>query len=72
MISSAVTFQVWADGNLLFDSGIMTRGSATKNVNLDITGRTELRLQVAGGTDTTSSDYADWANARVTCTTPTQ
>ena len=64
----SVIFQVWADGTRLFDSGIMTGSSATRSVNVDITGRTDLRLTVAGGTDTTNSDHADWASARVTCT----
>ncbi len=63
----SVVFQVWGDGALLYDSGIMTGASATKTVNLDISGRTSLRLQVQGGTDTTSNDHADWANPTVTC-----
>src|ERR1044071_823318 len=65
--NGAVIFQVWADGALLFDSGVMTGNSPTQDVNVDITGRTALRLTVAGGTDTMNSDHADWANARVTC-----
>ncbi|WP_394840227.1 NPCBM/NEW2 domain-containing protein [Pendulispora rubella] len=69
-VSSAAAsgiFQVWGDGKLLYDSGVMKSGTATKNVSVDISGRTDLRLEVAGGTDTTNSDHADWANARVTC-----
>jgi hypothetical protein len=62
-----VIFQVWADGSLLFDSGVMTGATATRSVNVNIAGRTELRLTVAGGIDTMNSDHADWANARVTC-----
>ncbi len=62
-----VIFQVWADGNKLYDSGVMTGATETKRVDLDISGRTSLRLQVAGGTDTLNSDHADWADARVTC-----
>jgi alpha-galactosidase len=65
--NGSVIFQVWADGSLLFDSGVMTGSSASRNVSVDITGRTELRLTVGGGTDTMNSDHADWANARVTC-----
>ena len=67
--NGSVIFQVWGDGTRLFDSGIMTGASATRSVNVDITGRLDLRLTVAGGIDTTNSDHADWANARVTCTT---
>jgi alpha-galactosidase len=65
--NGGVIFQVWADGNLLFDSGVMTGASATQSVNVSITGRTDLRLTVGGGTDTMNSDHADWASARVTC-----
>jgi len=65
--NGSVIFQVWADGTRLFDSGIMTGASATRSVNVNITGRTDLRLAVAGGVDTTNSDHADWANARITC-----
>jgi alpha-galactosidase len=65
--NGSVIFQVWGDGTRLFDSGIMTGASATRSVNVDITGRIDVRLAVAGGTDTTNSDHADWANARVTC-----
>ena len=67
--TGSVIFQVWADGSLLFQSGVMTPTSQTQNVNVDITGRTELRLTVAGGVDTMNSDHADWANARVVCST---
>jgi hypothetical protein len=45
----------------------MTGSSASQNINVNITGRTDLRLAVAGGIDTMNSDHADWANARVVC-----
>lgn len=65
--NGSVIFQVWGDGNLLFQSAVMTGSSATQSVNVNIAGRTDLRLTVAGGIDTMNSDHADWANARVTC-----
>src|SRR5262245_4415366 len=65
--NGSVIFQVWGDGTLLFQSGVMTGSSATRNGNVNIAGRTSLRLAVAGGVDTMNSDHADWANARVTC-----
>ena len=65
--NGSVIFQVWGDGNLLAQSGVLTGSSATANLSVDITGRTDLRLTVAGGIDTMNSDHADWANARVTC-----
>ena len=65
--NGSVIFQVWGDGNLLFQSGILTGSSASQNVSVNVTGRTELRLTVGGGIDTMNSDHADWANARVVC-----
>jgi alpha-galactosidase len=65
--NGSVIFQVWGDGQLLFSSGVMTGSSPTQNINVNITGRTDVRLAVAGGIDTMNSDHADWANARVTC-----
>jgi alpha-galactosidase len=62
----SIVFQVWADGVKIFDSGVMTGASATKSVDVDLSGRTELRLQ-AIAVDSTSSDHGDWANARVVC-----
>lgn len=63
----SVQFEVWADGVKLFESGVLTASSAPLPVDVDISGRTELRLFVGIGGDDFSYDHADWANARVTC-----
>jgi glucose/arabinose dehydrogenase len=63
----AVVFQVFADGVKIFDSGLMNASSVTQMVNVNVSGRTELRLVVADGGDGISGDHADWADARVTC-----
>ncbi len=60
-------FEVWADGAKLFDSGVLTPKSAATQVDVDISGRRELRLFVGIGGDDYASDHADWANARVVC-----
>jgi chitodextrinase len=59
-----VIFQVWADGVLIYDSGAMTGTSATKLLELDVTGRSELRLVVLTNGDA-SYDHADWADAKL-------
>ncbi len=64
----SVVFQVWADGTKLFDSGIMTGASATQFVDVDVYGKTELRLIVTDGGNGTFSDRANWADARLVCT----
>jgi glucose/arabinose dehydrogenase len=63
--NGSVVFQVWADGVQIYDSGIMTGSSATKTVDVDVTGRQNLRLQVLNGGDNGWYDHADWANAQL-------
>ncbi len=65
--NGSVVFQVWADGGLLFDSGLVTRSSPAKNVSVSISGKTELRLYVTDGGNGNAYDHADWANAKVVC-----
>ena len=65
--AGAVVFQVWADGIQLYDSGVMTGTMAAKNVNTNITGRSQLTLVVNDGGDGLTSDHADWAGARLQC-----
>lgn len=61
----SVVFRVYADGALLYDSGVMNGSSATKSVNVSVAGRNELRLVVTDGGDGGENDHADWANARL-------
>jgi hypothetical protein len=69
--SGSVSFQVIADGVLLFDSGTMNGSSATKTVNVSVAGKKELKLLVFGGNDGVNYDHADWANARLLSSTTT-
>ena len=66
--NGSVIFRVYGDGVLLYDSGVMTGASATKNVTIDVTGKTELRLVVSDAGDGNAYDHADWANARLLST----
>ncbi|MFC4453751.1 NPCBM/NEW2 domain-containing protein [Deinococcus sonorensis] len=59
----SVVFQVYADGAKLYDSGTMTGSSATKSVNVNISGKQELKLVVTDAGDGNNYDHADWANA---------
>ena len=78
--SGSVIFQVFADGMKIYDSGIMTGITATKTIDLDVTGVRRLTLGVTDtGNDVTPGSssrinncHADWAGARiiVTNTTP--
>jgi hypothetical protein len=61
-----ISYQVWADGAKLFDSGLMDGLSYTKAVNVDVTGKKELKLVVTDGGDGIAGDWAAWADARLT------
>jgi alpha-galactosidase len=65
--NGAAVFQVWADGALIYDSGVLRGGMGPVPVYLDIPGVHELRLVVAPGAETTDYAHADWAGARVAC-----
>ncbi|GLX70606.1 NPCBM/NEW2 domain-containing protein [Paenibacillus glycanilyticus] len=60
-----VSFQVWLDGNLAYDSGNMTATSETALIDLDISGAQQLKLIVTDGGNGTDWDHADWGNARI-------
>lgn len=64
MDNGSVTFKVLVDGQQVFDSGTVTGADMAKPVNVDVTGKNELKLVVEDGGDP-SFDHADWANARV-------
>ncbi len=66
-----VVFQVYLDGAKAWDSGAVTGTTSRKTVSLSISGKTELRLVVTIGSDNPDYDHADWAAARVTCSTAT-
>lgn len=61
-----VEFQVLADGEKVYESGVMTPTSDTKHINLDIKGVDLLELVVTDAGDRTAGDHADWAHARIT------
>jgi alpha-galactosidase len=62
----SVIFQVWGDGQKLFESSVMTGAMPAQTIHVDITGRRSLRLQ-ALSVDSAVYDHADWANANVVC-----
>jgi chitodextrinase/glucose/arabinose dehydrogenase len=68
---ASVVFEVWADGQRLYQSGVLRRNSPIVGINLDVTGRQQLELIVTTAGDGPNSDHADWADARLerTCST---
>ncbi|TCM96499.1 parallel beta helix pectate lyase-like protein [Paenibacillus sp. BK033] len=61
--NGAVSFQVWLDGELAYDSGVLTAESETALIDLDISGAQALKLVVTNGGNGNDWDHADWGNA---------
>jgi alpha-galactosidase len=62
-----VVFQIYVDGVLRADSGVVTGSDPAKPLQVDVSGAAELRLAVTDGGDGFNYDHADWADAKVTC-----
>jgi alpha-galactosidase len=62
-------FQVFADGQKVYDSGVVTR-QATQQMSVPVNGASVLTLAVGDAGDGTYNDRADWANLQVTCGAP--
>lgn len=63
--NGTVTFQVYVDGTLVYNSGVMDNQSATQNINVSVAGAQQLRLVITDAGDNNNYDHADWANARL-------
>jgi PKD repeat protein len=61
----SVVFQVFADGEKLYDSGLMFGYQSAKRVKVNVVGKRELRLLVLTGNGNREQDHADWAAARL-------
>jgi alpha-galactosidase len=59
----SVCFRVYADGRLLYDSGVMISREAPKEAKADLTGARLVLLQASDGGDSDSFDHADWGDA---------
>lgn len=62
--TGGVVFQVFVDGNPVFESGLMARGPV-QTVNVPVAGARALRLVVTDGANGPEYDHADWAGARL-------
>jgi beta-galactosidase len=61
-----IGFQIYLDGVKAYDSGSMKTDTPAKLINLDVTGKTELKLIVSdGGSGDISEDHGDWADAKL-------
>lgn len=63
--AGSVQFQVYGDGVLLFDSGVVHGGDTVQHINVSVSGVQDLKLYVGDGGDGINSDHADWAGIAV-------
>ena len=63
----ALSFQLWGDDELLFDSGVIFGGNTARTANVGISGRQTLRLIVNHGPYGMDYGHGDWANAKLSC-----
>jgi hypothetical protein len=63
--NGSATFEVFADGKKIFDSGLITGLDSKQSLSLDVSGVKQLKLITTDGGDGMHSDVADWANAQL-------
>ncbi|MFN0119403.1 MAG: NPCBM/NEW2 domain-containing protein, partial [Blastocatellia bacterium] len=62
-LQGSAVCQVFLDGTLAWDSGVMNGGAPKKEIAIPVTGKNELRLVVRDAGDGNAFDYAVWGNA---------
>lgn len=70
--NGGVGFQVVADGRVVWESGRLSGKDDSKTVDVDVRGVKILELRVNDGGDGGGYDHADWADAKVTVSGPSQ
>jgi fibronectin type 3 domain-containing protein/lysophospholipase L1-like esterase len=68
--SGSARFMVYLDGVLSYDSGVMNGNTATKQIDLNTSGKMTLRLVLNDGGNGPDWDHGDWAGARVVAAAP--
>jgi hypothetical protein len=64
-VNGSMTFQVWADGKKVFDSGKVTGSTPIKGVTVKTNGVQQLRLVTTAAGDGADYDHGVWAAARL-------
>jgi alpha-galactosidase len=63
---ASMEFFILGDKQVLWQSGLMKKGHAAREFDLDISGIDMLALYVSDGGDNIHYDHADWLNVRIT------
>src|SRR5262249_12431099 len=66
--TSAVVFQVYGDGALLYQSPTVTAASGAIPIDLNVAGVRQLNLVVSAASGNSASRHAVWADARLVST----
>lgn len=64
--STSVNFQVYVDGEMKYDSGVMKVTDAKKKISTPVAGAKEVKLVMADGGNGISNDSGVWADAKFT------
>ena len=63
--NASAIFRVYADGTVLYDSGVLTAASPVQTIDVDVTGAIRLTLEVTNVQAGVTNDYCDWVSARI-------
>ncbi|MCB9934776.1 MAG: NPCBM/NEW2 domain-containing protein [Planctomycetes bacterium] len=61
----SVEFKVYADGKLVYESGVLRRTTGVKAIDLDVLNVSKLVLEVTAADNADIQDRANWANAKL-------
>jgi hypothetical protein len=62
---ASVEFKVYADGKLIFESGVMRRSAPARSIDLEVLNARRLVLEVTAADNADIQDRANWANAKL-------
>lgn len=61
----SIVFQVWLDGAKTYESATLTGATDPVSVDVDVTGKSTLKLVITDAGDGNAYDHGDWAGARL-------
>ncbi len=62
--NTSVKFQVYVDGQLMAETGVMRKGMPAETLAVPLIGAKTLKLVVTDGGNGNANDHADWADAK--------
>jgi hypothetical protein len=62
---ASVEFKVYADGKLVFESGVLRRSTGTRTIDVEVLNVRRITLEVTAADNADIQDRANWANAKL-------